>query len=412
MTASSVTIEEVTPNGRKVVLIGPSLPFQGAAWGGTNRLSTNFNPGNGVSATQHVLGPTEKPSSWEGVFRRTLMGKTPSTYTDESGVSNQIVSPVILRDLLESIFRRGFLLRVTWTQTRASDGVPFSTERLGRCADWDFPHDRIEDIAWKAEFHWISRGNEQQNAVAIRESDLQATFVKLDISMNELSTQVQLLTGIQKQGIKFPNAKLTLGQLQALANAPTAIVKSVTDSLQRNVNKIRDAVGVAQSFRKAPYDIINTVLASAKNSIATANQAVDELSAIPPEASTVKSNVSDITRATTYFGESQGRIRDVARQSAAAQLDFVSSANTSQVESTGGKKNGNNATPTITQSVYISKAGDTPQTISIKFYGNPSGDVSILQSNNLPLNTIALPTGKILIIPSNPNTTASKGATV
>ena len=87
---SSLTIEELGPAGpdfqpRKIVLIGPALPFQGAEWGFENQIVTTWYPGNGQEATQQNLGPREMPSAWEGEWKRTLMGKSPSIFIDEGG---------------------------------------------------------------------------------------------------------------------------------------------------------------------------------------------------------------------------------------------------------------------------------------------------------------------------------------
>jgi len=45
--------------------------------------------------------------------------------------------------------------------------------------------------------------------------------------------------------------------------------------------------------------------------------------------------------------------------------------------------------------------------VSFKFYNTQDGAITILQANNLPLDTISFVTGKILIIPSSPTTNQS-----
>lgn len=408
--SSTFSIEEikVTGKGRKVVLVGPALPFQGATWGARNALITTWYPGN-FDGSQQVMGPQEKPSSLEGIWHRTLMGKNPSFYTDESGEVTQITNPAFMRDALESIFRGGALLRVVWTQSRDS-GRLFSIERLGRASDWDFPHDRIEDISWKITFDWISRGVTQQKGVATREANLEAAFTSLDITMNDLATKVELeKVKSKKSGIKIGTGSLTLGQLEALANAPNAALKSVTRSLQRNINKIRGVVDVAEKFRNAPYDVMNTVLAAVKNNVALANQYYDTWSATPAEAQSVKSNVSDITRATSYFGQANDQIQNVSRQSSAFQYDLmvqVSASNPSGAQNTDQRANANANAITA---IHIAKPGDTPTKLSLKYFGNPDSGPNILLANRLPIDLISFKPGKILIIPALGSSLQSKG---
>ncbi len=109
-TGSSLTIEETASAGagfqpRKITLLGPALPFMGAEWGFENNVQTTWYPGNAIEATQQNLGPREMPSNWEGEWKRTLMGRLPTRYVDESGQEHKIVSPHVLREVFEDVAR-------------------------------------------------------------------------------------------------------------------------------------------------------------------------------------------------------------------------------------------------------------------------------------------------------------------
>lgn len=414
--SSTVSIEEIpsTGKGRKILLVGPALPFQGASWGGQLGLVTTWYPGNGTEATQHVLGPREVPSSWEGIWRRTLMGKAPSSYTDENGSTTKVTAPVFLRDTLESIIRGGLLLLVTWTQIRASDGRKFEIVRTGRVASYEFPHDRIEDISWKMEFHWVGRGVRQQKAVALRDSDLEASYTQLDTFMNELAAKTEIdRIKTNKPGVKLGVEKLTLGQLEALAKAPNESLQSLTRSLQRNINKIRNAVDVANQFRKAPYDVANTATSAAKNNVAIANQYLDQWSRQPPESNTLKSNVADLTRSMRYLGESDESVRKIA-----AQSDQVNKQFKEQLSTTGANGQAQSVQATVQNrpgsilAVHIAKTGDTPIKLSLRYYGSPDNGLTILKANKLPPTALTFTPGKVLVIPALPNNPAVNGYTL
>jgi hypothetical protein len=117
---SSITIEETvttTPGGkpRRVVLVGAGLPFMGQAdWGGESKIITTWYPGNGVEGSQQNLGGTLMPSTWSGEWKRTLMGRSPSVFTDETGTRRALVDPHELWLALDDIRKGGARLRVTW----------------------------------------------------------------------------------------------------------------------------------------------------------------------------------------------------------------------------------------------------------------------------------------------------------
>jgi hypothetical protein len=118
---SSISIEELeptTPGGRprKLILVGPALPLQGGIdWAGDTKLVTTWYPGNGVEASQQVLGAVEMPSQWSGEWRRAMMGRAPTTYYDETGTRRGIIDPMDLWSVLDDFRISAARLRVTWS---------------------------------------------------------------------------------------------------------------------------------------------------------------------------------------------------------------------------------------------------------------------------------------------------------
>src|SRR3954466_4299054 len=130
--SSSLTIEELTGERRKLELRGPGLPLKGAGWEGSQNVKTTWYPGNGIEATQQVLGPKEEPSEWEGEWNRTRLGRTPCLFTDGAGTPTKVTAPSFLIDLMDDIRIRGTKLRVTWTVVDESGTPRASKVREGR----------------------------------------------------------------------------------------------------------------------------------------------------------------------------------------------------------------------------------------------------------------------------------------
>lgn len=425
---SSLTIEELGPAGpgfqpRKLVLIGPSLPFQGAEWGFENNLVTTWYPGNGTEATQQNLGPREMPSAWEGEWKRTLMGKAPSVFVDEKGDSNQIVSPHVLREVFEEMARAGVRLRVTWNvQGTSIVGNPRDRNtkldrvqiiREGRVKQFRTPITRHTDIKWNVEFHWLGRGGQTDRVASVREDqDLSTSSNALEASVNAstAAANAKIVSNTPKN--RKSATHLTLGQLENLANAPTKLVQGFTRSLQRTVSNFKRVGDIAKKLRSQPFSIANTVVDFARNTTAIANAFVDDMGRRPPEQNALKGKVSSLLRAANYFNRVSNSAVVNARRG--YELDttvrqiLVSGANRGAL--TVRQSSSTRAGDII--AIHISKSGDTPQRVSSKYYGNPDQGGAILRSNRLPLFTPSFRPGQILIIPALTNAAAQRTSTV
>jgi hypothetical protein len=411
--SSTITIEELTAAGegspRKLVLRGPSMPFQGADWGGKNTLITTFYPGNTIG-TQQDLGPQEMPSAWTGEWNRTLLGKSPVLYTDETGAEIAVINPWSLWDIFEDVFRKGAALRVTWsTHGVESVGdvdptlkvVNWDVVRDGRCAEWKYTPDRHVDVKWSFQFQWYGRGGEANRTASAKEdNDLAAAANGLENAMAFTKYLSKLRAAQIKDGIRLSSHHLTLGQLEAIADAPNKLLTQYTRKLQAAVNDVKRVGNIVKKFRAMPYQLANTVTDFARNTTAIANQFVDEMGRTPPELLTNKRKVSDLMRAYTHFARQteqsainarRGReIEDRTRRFIAAT---PGAARVTVRESAAMRVGSIIGT-------YITKTGDTPQTVSKRFYnGSIDGALGILQANRLPWHTPTFERGKILIIP-------------
>lgn len=380
----------------------------GAAWGGKNRVTTTWYNGNGDSASQQTLGPTEVPSKWNGDWRRTLLGASDQAVLTVNGIDTVIVDPSDLRDTLEDIFRTGLRLRVVWsvyklvgingTTTQESGGPireTFSNVRLdkkivreGRATEWEFKHTRAEDIEWDVTFDWASRGGATVAPLTSTRSDTVAT------STGALESAVSALKNAQALSQLTPASHLTLGQLQAFANAPTVLVKGLTRQITQIEHQVGQIVDIAKTLADQPTQIANLAANLATNTLAIANDNIKKIANIPVEYQTTGRKVSDALKA--YKQNRQ--VTDLTEKIASSAQAFAVAVRRTRFNSGGGVLP-NSSTSDQIQRVYITRDGDTPQRISQNFYKTPDHGVDILKANRLPWHTATFTKGKILIIP-------------
>lgn len=410
--SSEITIEEVSgTKGRKVTLRGPSLPHKGVTWGSNNRIPTTWYPGNPTEATQQILGPTEAPTTFEGTWRRTMMGKAPALYSETGGTAGfsevNITTPWVLKELLESICREGARLRVTWTsQSSLIDGKIYTLVREGRASTITFTHDTESDIMWKIEWTWMNRGVSQQQVVALRGTDAVSEATELVTMLNDIATNFETDVVInfnnqsKKKGQGVPN--LTFSQLNAIADYPNSVVNQFTRDCAKIGKDFQNAVDLVNKVTGIPGQLQNTVKQSMKNTSTIVKQYKQKITGQPAEESTQTNSASDIARTSTFFGQSVHQAEDLNKKVASVMGKFLEQFSRSgpggaQVQSQ--QTQGTNVA--TVQKLYVAVQGDTPISVSIKFFSNSNMALAILQANSLPWTTTFFDPGKILIIPNH-----------
>lgn len=420
-TGSTIIIQEKTaPPGkqrRTIWLVGPSLPHMGAEWSGENNLTTTWYPGNGVEGTQQLLGPKEMPSSWTGMWKRTLMGKSPVRYLTPEGDLQDIIQPFVLMQTIEDIARGGARLAVTWViQSSVSNGpqLPggfplsaittedFKILREGRLKSWKFPIDRHTDIGWTLEFHWVSRGGVQDKAVNLdKDAGKASTTGALQSTMQAcLDATKDAKANNSNKNISNSANNLTLGKLEQLANAPLKALNDAERGLTQQLNNIKQATAIINKVVNTPEALANSISQFAKNTRAIANQVGDNLGMTPAEKLTTKQQAVAVIQAYVYFADKKDKYAMASR--AATSTVFANKPSKLQ--------NANRDTLTVSDSattrqtdvvaVHICKAGDTPGSVSYKYYKNSDHGVDILRANRMAWHTPTFETGKIIIIPS------------
>ena len=420
-TGSSITIEELTPAGdgwslRKVVLVGAALPFFGAEWGFENNLKTTWYPGN-PEGSQQNLGPREMPSSWEGEWNRTRMVSAPSAYIDEQGQQWQVVSPMVLRDALEAMGRDGQRLRVTWAvrgtfagpRKTGSNGLEYDGDehvldvklvREGRMKTLRTPIDRATDMRWTMAFEWVSRGPAGARIANARPDDADATTAAdaLTASLNLLQEQIDArLKTVDPTALKSASV-FTLGQLESLAGTPSKLVTGLSRSVQQQVSRLKQVGDIAVKLRAQPFAIAGSVLDLAANTVAIANSFTHTMSRQPAEQRALKPKVATLLRSYNYFNHTELAAADCAQKAEALDAQFRRSVvnGFGQGQLTGRDARQLRAGDIL--AVHICKAGDTPDTVSQKYYGDNHHAVDVLRGNRLPWHTPTFRQGQILVI--------------
>jgi hypothetical protein len=431
---SVITIAEISGNqGRRVSLIGPSLPSWGASWKTTQKVVTDWYPGNGTTATQQVLGPREMPSTWEGQWRRNMMLRAPSTFGSAAQTDQLVATPATLRDFLDLVFFQGARLQVTWTVTKEEidsqgnvSAYQFQTIRTGRATEWDFPHDDIDDIHWSIKFDWDGRGGTQQVAASTRDTDVATLGSAVVSGITDAMTLTQTTSAFfsvsvglsQSQGgsfgfgvvsggsgnpagIPLAATATTLGRLETVSPKLLAAVATFNQNLLQIQNRYNQATAIANKLSTTPIAQSQNVVAMCTTTIVTCSNFRQALDAVPFELDVqAGSSLADMIRAAKFVADllTQAQtLEDTAQATRTKALPRISSNPGGGIVS-GQQTNAMTAAGLI--AVYTTKAGDTPQEIARQYYGSAEQALFLLRANHLPWGLATFVGGDVLLVPA------------
>lgn len=393
---STIIIEELTGEKRRVKLVGSGLPFRPAPLQVKQTVVTTWYNGS-PEASQQVLGPQDPPSTWEGKWSRTLLGRTPAVVTTgEDGTDQLVPIPWTLFELFDDVCRKGRRLRVTWASLDGAGNDRGKLVREGRLSAAEWQLERVDDIGWKFTFDWAGRGEQPKRVDFSREGDIVASIAAARARASALAAygQFQKLVAANPR-IKNSATYITLGQLENMVDAPNQAVQALSRSAQSVVNQLSRVAGLVKKGRDLPLQLANTSLALARNTLAVVNQFHDDWSRRSPELNSYKSNVADVLRSTNHLW---GAI-DAARPLAVASHDLTRAAATPATRRSEQQ-------PHTILGVHVVRPTDTIESIARQWYrGNPGATdlaEAICRANRLPWGTVH-PARPTLIIP-NPET--------
>jgi hypothetical protein len=242
-------------------------------------------------------------------------------------------------------------------------------------------------------FEWVSRGQgSPSKATSTRADNVVANGAAYQQALQAL-IDANSLAQLQK----FNPSSLSLGQLEQLANLPTALVTSLSRQVLQLEHTIGQVVNIAATLASQPLHIRQAAVNAARNAVSLANQFYDQLSHTPCEQLANKARVASILRAHAAFGAQSDAARALARQALifAQQLRQQVQAASLQGEITPARL----GDPSAAAQKYITRAGDTPTRVSQLFYKSPDFAVDILRANGRSWYQSTFDPGTVLVIP-------------
>lgn len=378
MPAFPFIIKQVELPKRVIVLQGRSLPHEGVAYGGDQRLDVTYNPGNPVAHVQ-VIGPTWKNTTitgeWNDIFlsddanagrlfnfpalrpvasaMATGLGLSGGdTFVSFATVPDQMARRArVLRDAFTLMRKEGGLVQVEWG----------SLVRFGFISSDIFPHKREEDIEFEIEFTWMGDTSSQPIF----------KFPKI-----ELLALLKVLLALLD---KIINTLLTV-----VANAQawlTRITQFIT-KLGSFVSELLEVLGKLASFVFAPADVIGSIRGSLISIQLAARDLINDLDRGPAAAVLAALLGSPVFISIAMATEARLRreTMDLASE-AALQEQALEEAGVADL-----------------LGVFPSPGGITLRDISTKFYGTPDSWTDIARFNGLSSSIV--PRGVLVRIPA------------
>ena len=404
---SEIVIVEQAGAKRELRLQGPALPKQGANWGGKNRLVTTWYPGNSQQATQQVLGPTEIPTNWAGIWRSTMLHRTPAIFVPRPGTQQRLVFADGLREIFEDILRRSALLLVYWISAETTTFGGRSITRTGRASDWNFNYARVDDIDWTVTWEWTGRGLSQQRVTQFRTDGTNQSNMALMAAITQAVQEAASRTKMQLSKRTIPNSasKFTLGQIEQILDAPGQLMKDFSQSMRSVETSFGHIADIVSRTKGLPYEIASQALDIATGAIQTANRFNDQISQKPPELLQTQNSLAALTRAASFFKGGQDAADIVVSRTYPISADIRAQIDARRASGANGNAQPltNNAAASLNGKktevqTYVVRQSDTLLGISLQFYGVIEGAYGIAFANGLSLKAYP-PVGKVLIIP-------------
>lgn len=400
--SSTIVIEELSGERRKVELRGGGLPFQGSAfWATQLRVASTWNAGNMTEATQHILGPVELPSEWEGEWTTNRLISFPCYfYENENSSGMAITRASTLRDVLDGMFYVGSLLRVSWVTGAMGEGAFQTPERrvtrIGRATHWKFTPRRADDIPWSITFEWSTRGKRVQSVVAFRSENAQADIRAALMALGELTAKVELATVVSSnRQVKNSANAFTLGDLEAFADGPSRLLRDFSRAAYSITDRLNRVGGLALKMRGLTSELAGQAIDVATNAVAVSTQFVDAISRPAPETLSTQNKVSNLLQTASYYGD------------AVTQAELVTDSNLELARTLRKRRNaqanatgGDSAQVGDILAVHIAKANETFASISSKYYGTPEHAEAIAINNGFAAYQIEVERGAVIIVPT------------
>jgi len=390
---STLVIEELTGRRRKLDLRGGGLPAKGASFASGMRLTTAWLPGNGVEATQQVLGPREGEPEWEGSWSTPVLASEPSYYSEGGGNEQRVARAKTLVEIMEAITASGAALRITWAQDE------MTWVRQGRIEEFD-PRPRTrDDIDWSIKWQWSGRGGSAKRVISLKKDGQLATHKKIENELNKLSAELNV-AGIfsSNRDILASASSFSLGDLEAFVEGIKNFTGGFANLVTQLGSRIRQIGDLIQSVEELPADIAQQFVDAAASVISACAEFSDSVSRQGPETYArfdQSASVKTLVNASRYLDGAKTSADEVIRMCAEARAALIKRSGI-QPGSPGAQ---GKPTPDAVTFV-IARQGDTFASIAKKKLGDPGLGPAVAKATGYSWLDVTPRIGEVVVIPS------------
>jgi len=340
----------------EIILAGSWMPVVPFVFGGKQRLSKEYYPGNS-EPTIHVLGSEEEDVTVKGRLhaKRLPNQASPDLYR----------APLEMQELIDSVRRRGSLLEITLGEWK----------RTGFLSDCSFEMKKLGDIDYSLTFTIVSQELNPRNYLLVNASKSTPTEVN--------------------EAVK--------AALVALQNKKTQIPAEVPTEIGRALNEATDSIADAL---KLVTDIVDSIVGAAAEIAGSVTRVLGLIRYASGLVESYKRQVGKMSFAVTQSANFQNAPEGMSvgaslvlsqQQTAAYALNYLSDLNSIQARLSEMRGRFQEMAKTVPLYRHRVISGDSLQRLSVTHYGNPDDWKAIYDHNNLKSTELVV--GSILEIP-------------
>jgi hypothetical protein len=287
--------------GQILELAGRSGPFKGLKFSVEQQVKTTWYPGN-PTATQQAMGPVEKNTTINGVWRDRYLGDR---------AAQQLV------DQAELLCRLAVPIEVSWGAGYVDGqviGRPIVRTGLLKRFDHSYNESGSQDITWEMEFEWRGRGEDHASPVSVgppvQQPDLQIIASQME-DAKDLFAQFADASRTQLFGLP-PDLEASLEAKQTsldnLNQGLTNMAVSVTGQPQLTAERL------------------GLVVATLTQSVSIIMQGVDDMTKVPLHLLEVRDDGLDLLGLLATMLRTKRQLGQLAGEAAQAR-DAAAAAN-------------------------------------------------------------------------------------
>lgn len=272
--SSAMYIEQLTGPRRSIRLIGRGLPYKPLVFKSNQNVEITWYPGN-ETATSDVIGPTLDPTSVNGIWKdkflsngTTKQGKADAS-TPISLNGRAITTAQEAVGVFDLVRKEGQLLEVSF----------LNFKRRGFLTSFTFEIDNQHDIAWNAQFSWVSVDAQSDSVQYDSRKSVTDCANEARQNLNELKKIVQEKDfAVQRQFQDLLQQKLNSAE-SYVDQLDTAAANAASGS-NAPIDTVRAAVGALNNISVSCDDLLAHITTAFNNVLyrqSTAQEFLDRI---------------------------------------------------------------------------------------------------------------------------------------